>query len=252
MPPKSSLKQSFRKAYPKFKVYALITAVACLIFFIFIFLNSYFEVKTIRIHGDVRREKISGLKNLKGTNLYFLSNDSLAKTINKSNPTIMVEEITKEYPNILNIRVKQLEPIAQLRLNTGFAHLSETGKILKKIKQRVNQFPLINFYQQFDYYQLSIGNTLDYEELLTALLLLKKCQDLEVEIESIDISGLSMIVFNLKAPPDGEAVRKILLSAEKNKEKQANELETLLIQFKVKAQDFKVLDLRFDKPIVKF
>src|SRR3989344_2292381 len=117
MPQKSSSTQYFRKVFPKFNVYSLILMSALLIFLIFIYLNSYFQLKTINIRGEISKDKIVGLENLQGTNLYFLSSESLANSIDKNNPAITVEEITKQYPNVLNLRLKQLEPVAQLKLN---------------------------------------------------------------------------------------------------------------------------------------
>lgn len=252
MPPKSLSKHYFPRFNSKLKIYSLIVVIVLMVFFTFLFLNSYFLLKTINIEGNITNNKLIGLESLKGANMLFLSIQTIADTINKNNPAIMIEDITKEYPDKLYLKLESLDSLAQLKLNIGFAQLSENGKIYKKIKEKDKKLPVISFYQKFDYYQLNTGESLDYEEITTALFLLKICQDLDLKVESIDISGLSMIVFNLKDPDSIGIDKKILFSAQKGREKQANELETLLRQFKIKAQEFKMLDLRFDKPIVKF
>src|SRR3989344_279061 len=252
MPPKPSSRHYFLQLSPKLKVYSLVIVLSLLVFFSFLLINNYFQLKTIQVEGEKVYNKLSGLESLKGSNLLFLSPQFIKETITNSNPAIVIEDITKEYPDKIYINIKSLEQLAQLKLNIGFAQLSENGKIIKKIKEKDKNLPIINFYQKFDYYQLNVGEDLDHKEVTTALFLLKRCYDLDLKIESIDISGLSIIVFNLKDPPAGEAGKKIYFSGEKERENQANELETLLIQFKIKAQNFKVLDLRFDKPIVKF
>ena len=245
MQPASSSKQFFRQVVPKIKTYFIITVLSSALFFALIKVNSYFQLKTIQIKGDVPNGKIIGLESLKGTSLILLSEDSLINLINKNTPNIVVEEVIKEYPDKLVLRLISVDSIVQLPLNVGFAKLAEDGKILKKTKEKEVGLPVINFYQRFDYSQLTPGSILNYKEIITSLSILKKSQELDLKVKSIDINGLNMIVFNLNG-------QKILLSAEKSREKQIFELETLITQFKIKAQDFKVLDLRFDKPTVKF
>ncbi len=292
MPQISSFKQSFHKSFPKVKrspssslghlpkqglqarnpvpsrryvgtgtwvkTYLLIIITAISLFLISLGFNSYYRLRTIQLEGIFPKNNVLGIENLKGLNLYFLSEDFITDTVNNNNPNIVVAEVIKEFPDKLIIKLRLNEPIAQLKLNAGYAQLSEEGKILKKSKtpfsgvKQKNTIPTINFYQQFDYYQIKPGNKLDYEEIEITLALLKKSQDLNLKVENIDISGLNMIVFNLKDQTADGQLKKILLTAEKDREKQEFELETIIKQFKIGAKDFKVLDLRFDKPIVKF
>jgi len=249
---KSSFKQFFRIILPKLRISIFIAAAALTGFLVLRYVNSYFQIKTIHVEGEVPTDQIRGLENLKGTNLYFLTDGYISDILVKNNPDIQINQIIKELPNKIILKLKYIQPIAKLKLNVGFAQLSVEGKILKKSKprsagskQNVAGLPIINFYQQFDYYQISTGNNLGYEEIVTALFLLEKSQELDLKIETIDISGLTMIVFNLKD-------KKIIFTSEKPSKKQAFELEAIIKQFKIEAKEFKVLDLRFDKPIVKF
>ena len=223
-----------------------------LTFFSFLFLQTYMSLKTINIEGNIANQNLRSVSNLTGKNLLFLSTKSLTEDINRNNPNLLVEEVKKIYPDKLSIKLRSLKTLAQLQLNQGYVHLAKEGKIISKTKDLNNRLPLINFYQKFDYYQTSVGNNLDYKEVLTTLFLLDKSSELGLEVKSIDISGLSMIVFNLNNSTTDASERKIFFSAEKEAEKQAYELETILTQFKVKFQDFNTLDLRFDKPVVKF
>ena len=252
MPQKQLSKKFLPKFLPKAKLYFLITFIAFSLFLLLLGINSYYQLRIIQIEGSTPKDHILGLDSFKGTNLYFLSTGSIIDAVNKNNPNILIDEVVKEFPDKIVLKIKYIEPIAHLKLNVGYAELSDEGKILKKIKtietrskQKDKQLPIINFYQQFDFSQIIPGNTLDYEEVVVALFLLKKCNDLDLKIESIDISGLNMIVFNL-------IDKKIIFSAEKDKDKLALELEAIIKQFKIEAKDFKILDLRFDKPIVRF
>ena len=252
MPPKQLSKKFWLKFLSKTKLYFFIFLSATLLFLLLLGFNSYFQLRKIQLEADGAIDQIIGLAGLKGSNLYFLSTATIIDQINKNNPNLLVTEAIKQFPDTLILKLKYVEPVAQLKLNLGFAQLSADGKILKKIKtdqsppsQKVSQLPIINFYQQLDFYQIAPGSSLDYEEILVTLFLLKKGSDLDLKIESIDISGLNMIVFNLIG-------KKIIFSAEKDKDKLAFELEAISKQFKIEAKEYKILDLRFDKPIVKF
>ncbi len=143
------------------------------------------------------------------------------------------------------MKIEPAQAAAYFKLNKGFAALDENGKIINKSENKILDLPVINYYQQFDFFQLNLGSRIDYKDLTTALFLVKKSHDINLKIDSIDINGLSMIVFNLKD-------KKIYFTSQKSSEEQAYELETLIKQFKIEAKDFKTLDLRFDKPIVSF
>ena len=252
MQQKQLSKKFWLKFLPKVKLYFIIFLLTVLFFLLLLGFNSYYQLRTIRLEGDRIKDQIIGLGGFKRSNLYFLSTATIIDLINENNPNLLVAEAVKQFPDTLVLKLKYIEPIAQLKLNLGFAQLSADGKILKKIKtdqsppsQKVSQLPIINFYQQLDFYQIAPGSSLDYEEILVTLFLLKKGSDLDLKIESIDISGLNMIVFNLIG-------KKIIFSAEKDKDKLALELEAIIKQFKIEAKEYKILDLRFDKPIVKF
>lgn len=248
---KSSYKQSFLASFPKIRSYFLIIITSISLFLIFLGFNSYFRLRTIQLEGDLPKNNVLGIEGLKGLNLYFLSESFITDAVNNNNPNIVVDDVIKEFPDKLIIKLRLIDPIAQLKLNAGYAQLSVEGKILKRLKQK-DTIPTINFYQQLDYYQINPGNKLDYEEIEITLVLLKKSQYLNLKVENIDISGLNMIVFNLKDSTGSGQGKKILFTAEKDREKQEMELETIIKQFKIEAKEFKVLDLRFDKPIVKF
>ena len=248
---KSSFKQYFRHITFKIKPLLFILFLSLFIFLLLQVLNSFYQVKTIQIQGNVNKNKIRGLENLKGQNLIFISDGYIIQTIEDNNPEIELDEAELIYPNKILLKLKPVETVAQLKLNQGFAVLSPDGRIIKKIKQP-EKYPIINFYQQFDALQIIPGNRLNYKEIILVLYLLSKAQNLDLKIEDVDISGLNMIIFNLSKQSSESEGKKIYFSAEKAQEKQAFEFETLIRQFKIEARDFKILDLRFDKPIIKF
>lgn len=244
MPLKLLFKPS-KTLWTKIKVYSFIVFTSLIIFTALAFFSGFFEVKKITVEGNINKNKIIGLENLLNQNLILLNPQEIKNIIYTNNPYINFVGITKIYPDSLLLSMEATEPLAYLKLNKGFALLSKNGKILEKSEKILINIPVINYYQQYDFYQTNPGSKFDFKDLITALFLLNKSNEIDLKIDSIDINGLSMIVFNLKE-------QKIYLTGEKSKEEQAFELETLIKQFKIEAKYFKILDLRFDKPIVSF
>ncbi len=253
-----SLLRPLQKIAVRLKIYTFLLMLAVLIVIGLLLFTQFFSVHRIEIHGDTNENNPIGLDTLKNKNIIFLSTKEFEKIILDQNPTIATISITKKYPDALIIIIRSSSPLAYLKLNGGFALLDEKAKVLAKVKSTSLKLALINFYQLFDFQQMSIGDTLNYREITTTNYLLKKSQDLNLVVESIDINGLSMIVFNVKYPSTKEegqpASRQvtILFNGEKDKEKQGFELETIIKRFKIEAKEFKALDFRFDKPVVSF
>lgn len=182
---------------------------------------------------------------LKAKNILLLSEDSEQKRLEFQNPLTQFVEIKKIYPSTLRIALYKSEPLAELRLSQGYALLNRDGKILLKQKERTPTLPLITYYQLFDYNLFQSGDKVNYSEIVTALFFIDKLNNLNVKVESIDINGSSVIVCNLRD-------KRIFISNTKDKDQQLFELTTIIKQFKIKAQNYKEIDVRFDKPIVRF
>ena len=168
MPLKLSLKQFFHRNLPKIKFYVLILIIALAVFAVLLYLDLVFEIKTIKLSGNDKQNSILGLENIQGENLILLSTEKVRQTINLNNPAFSVQEINKQYPDKLKIKLVKLEPVALLILNSGLAKLSGEGKVLQKIKfdplkeKPRFAYPLLNFYQKLDYYQIKPGSYLTY------------------------------------------------------------------------------------------
>lgn len=253
-----SLHQSFPKIASKLKLYVFLFILAGAIVTGLFYLSDFFSIKSIEVVSELPADKIIGINTLKNKNIFFLSVKESEEALLSQNPGVAHISIQKHYPNSLIILIRPTAPLAYLRLNGGYALLDDNSKIVAKTKTPEKPLPLINFYQLFDFAQMRIGETLIYKEMVAAIYLLKSAQDLNLRVESIDINGLSMIVFNVKNPARGgeshptDMPVTILFSGEKNKDKQAFELETIIKRFKIEAKEFKTLDFRFDKPVVTF
>jgi cell division protein FtsQ len=208
-----------------------------------IHLNRYFVVNNIQVVGLSSESLIRGLDLVKNQNIFFVDEKELEKRLLDENSIIKKIVIKKILPNKIIITIESHAPLAVLVVNNGYLYLGQNGRVLAKKKQNDTDLAIINYYQKFDYVSSHIGNWISNKDIIISLNLLKACVDLELKINSIDISSLDMLGFNL----DG---KKLLFTTEKPVETQAYILEKVVGQFKIEGKDFKSLDLRFDKPVI--
>lgn len=223
-----------------------VTVISLLISFSFwYFIDSFFSVKTIVIEGLKKNEALVGLNDFASQSLIVLSEKKVEKDVKAKNPQVKTVSLQKIYPQTIKIRLNLYEPVAAVTANYGYFYLSEDGRILGKNREKNTNLPVINYYQKIDYYSYPVGDWIRYKDILIALNFLKNPFIEEAKVDSIDINGNNVILFNLNE-------KKIYFSTEKEVEIQNYEIEQIIRQFKVEGKEFKSLDLRFDKPIIKF
>ncbi|KKQ24189.1 MAG: Cell division protein FtsQ [Candidatus Roizmanbacteria bacterium GW2011_GWC2_37_13] len=234
---------SSRKFLDKIRSFVFFVIVCLLIFIFFYTLNNVFAIKDIEIESD--KKDLIGIQELKKSNLIFISQKEIKELIIKKNPEVDKVTIEKEYPSTLILKIKIERPIANLLVNQGYFYLSSFGKILLKSKNPVKELPIINYYQKLNFQSYSAGNVLTYKDIKLTLDLIIGVIDLGFKIVYIDISGVNMLLFNV-----GE--KKIIFSSEKEAGSQLFQLQQIVKQFKVEGRAFKEIDLRYDKPVVRF
>lgn len=215
------------------------------LFILFVLLNSYFKVQRIYVITREKNIPLRGLHDFQNESLILLSKDFVEKNLLEKNPLLKGSLVEKKFPNELSVEIYTYRPIASFKVREGYFILSEDGKILAKTKNLDNNLSLIQYYQLFDYYYHQAGDILDYKDILKTIFFLKQLNDFGFVVERIDINSLSMIVFNLRGT-------QIFFSSEKDSKKQLYEFENIIKRFNIEGKQFKSLDLRFDKPIVKF
>ncbi len=215
-------------------------------FFLGLFiLNSIFVIQNIVIKGYSDKAALRGLYSLAKKNILTISPKEIEKAVLEANPQLQSVAIRKQFPSTLIIDLKIQPVVAELAMNNGYAYLSENGHIISKNREQKKRSPLINYYQKLNYSSYSAGDEVGFTDLLTGLHFLKSMNDLGLRTDTIDINGFDMLLFTL-----GD--KKIFFTTEKNKETQDYELNQIIRQFKIEGREFTSLDLRFEKPIIRF
>jgi hypothetical protein len=207
-------------------------------------LYSATEVKTIEIKNSRSDFQISGLGDYKGKNIILLSEKDIAKKIKEKNPLLKKVVVEKKYPETLSITIDFYEGEAELNVGTGFFVLSEDGRILSKNKKRAGTETLVNFYQKLNYYSYSSGDYLNINDINDAVYYIKLLENLGLSVDNLDIKDRDMLLCNI-----GE--KTIIFTTSKSRERQKYELSQIIREFKITGTDYKSIDLRFEKPIIK-
>jgi|SRR3990167_3555893 len=212
----------------------------CLLFFI----SNIFTVKTINLEGV---NDLYGIRQTKGQNLILLNIKSVKENLYKLNPTFSELTITKKYPSTLQIVVKLSQKIALLRVDRGYYTLTSQGKVLSRTRSEKldNGLTVISYYQNFNYDDYHVGDIIDQTDILTALLLLLELRKMNFVISRLDINGPDMLVFRTSENQEIKA------SSEKKLEEQLIDLKNLIVKIKVENINYKSIDLRFNKPVIR-
>lgn len=206
--------------------------------------NNYFLIKEISIKTEDKLS-IKGLNTVYNTNIIFLNEEKLLSKLFELNPLVKITEIKKEYPRKLTIWATAEKPLASLQAVSGYFLLTEDGRVVAKVKTINNKLILVNYYRKIDFSLINTGQILPYSDLTTALGYLKRGLDLDLAINTLDIGGEDMIAFKLRD-------KEIVFSLKKDKEKQIFQLDAIIKKFRASGQNYKRIDLRFDKPVIQF
>jgi hypothetical protein len=187
--------------------------------------------------------ELRGISQYKNASMIFTTEKEIEQQILTENPRIKSVTVEKIFPQTIYIKITKNDLLTVLKSGNGYFYLDETGKIIEKTKELKKNLPVITYYQMFDYYSYSAGDLITYQDFLASLQILKTLLDLGIQIDTIDISSLSMILLQV-------GNKQIIFTTEKDIKTQLYEVEKIVQRFKIEGKEFQSLDVRFDKPVV--
>ena len=205
-------------------------------------LFNYLSVSTIEVSGEATT--IAGLSQLNNSFLPTLDIHDVTTMLLRANPHIHSLTISKTYPRTITIFVQLEQPSAYLAVSQGYYVLNSKGKIIAKTLNTPGKH-LISYYETIPYSAYRVGQTLSQQDILDAIYFLEGMRALRYTINNIDIKGFNMIGLV-------SSDKTFLFSAEKERDTQLFQLEEVVKELKKEGIDFETIDLRFNKPVVKF
>lgn len=229
----------FLRNFVKILLYLLIFSFILIAIF---FSLHYLRVKKIEVVGDIA---LNGLQIAENKIIIFLDSSQVTEELLKLNPHVSQILIVKKYPDSLRILVTREPAIAVLPANEGFFLLNVEGKIVKKTKEDNSNYPVISYFQNFNYTSYSVGDILDFEDILSALCFVANSALVGIDIDNVDIRGKDMIILNSKDST-------FFTSTDKSCQTQLDNLSIIIKRYTIEGKKIKTLDLRYKKPVVVF
>ncbi len=233
-----SLANLWSNIYP----YFLFIFVSAVVFFGCIAFDQYFRLRRIFLYtvGDQEPK----LNTISHVSLFFSSDKQIQENILSSNPLIQHIDIRKQYPHTLILSISWHRPVAALSQKEGYIYLSREGVVTEKISNEKSvALPIMSYYQQFPFVQLSPGSRIPAQDVRQALLFLVYLQKKGVPIQRVDIQGFHMIGLY-------SADREFVFNAEKEYALQIYHLDETIKLLKRQGKQYKKIDVRFDKPVI--
>lgn len=215
-----------------------------LTFFIVYYLDLNFKIKTIVIRKNISDIPVFGIDEFKNRYSFLINKKKAEESIKNKNPKVNTATVTISYPSTLYVELVFEKDFITIQTNNGYFIVDNKGKILEKTKIKKGRLPALTYFQHIDHSSYQPGNFIDYTDILTALYFIEKVQKLGVAVNTVDITSLYMIRLNLKD-------KTVIFSTEKSKEIQIYELTQILDRYRSNNNQYKIIDLRFNKPILK-
>lgn len=216
--------------------------ISILLFGILVSVKSVFSIQKITIDGV---GSLRGIDAYSGRFLPFMQEEQLEAEIRKANPILAEVKVYKQYPNTVYITAHQLRSVLVVMLTDGYVYVSEAGTILAKNRSEdQSQLPTLTYYQPLFFNQMSIGESVEHAEIVTASYMVDQILDLGIAVTKIDITNENMIVLHTDTFT-------ILVTSMKDAQQQLRMLDYTYTQLRREGKEFSSIDVRFEKPIIK-
>ena len=208
-------------------------------------LNTVFTIHTIIVQGADSDGSLYGLSNIQGSSILFTSTDTIAKSIQLRNTQVEVLSVTKQYPHTITIVVTPRIIQAALTVSDGYYLLGNNGLIINRVKSiNAYHYPLLSYYQQFPFDTFHAGDKLSYQDILLALTAIENARSVGLTPIRIDIGSFDVLALHTN---DAE----YRFSAQKDTGVQMYQFTTIVSRLREQQKKIKLLDVRFDKPVVQ-
>lgn len=205
---------------------------------LFLFFTTFFTVNAIEIVGS---DSIPhGVDALRGANIVFLKETDVAGEIQRRNLDIAAIVVEKKPLATIRLIITMRKPIAQIRLNDASYIVDDNGIVFLS-RRMTHNLPVI----EGVFSTVSVPSTLDKLYAKTILGLLTSFTQEGKRIQMVTVVNKEEIRFY-----DGEML--VTVAAGQNPVLLSTSLQMLMRSFTIEGKHPASIDLRFDKPIVRF
>lgn len=235
----------------------------------FIYRSDIFTVKTINIQMEniacTDDKQIKNALNLEGENFFLIKSQRLEDILKKKFICINEVSLSRQVPDkinlsvsgrvpsaiLINVRQEESSPSSGVQMEniaTPSAQNFATGDkfVVDKegvifAKNLINiSVPAFYIYDE----EISVGAKFKSDRIIKSLEVINRLRQFGMEIEGVSIPGNKALIVH--------SLPKIILKLSDNIDVQLASLQLILEKAKIESNDLEFIDLRFDKPVVRF
>lgn len=205
---------------------------------LFLFLRTFFTVNAIEIIGS---DSIPhGVDELRGANIVFLKETDVAEEMRKRNLDIAAIVVEKKPLATIRLIITKRKPIAQIRINDAAYIVDDNGVVFMSSNMTSNLPTIEGIFST-----VTVPGTLDKLYAKTILGLLTSFAQEGKRIQMVTVVNKEEIRFY-----DEEMF--VTVAAGQDPVLLSTSLQMLMRSFTIEGKHPASIDLRFDKPIVRF
>lgn len=202
---------------------------------------------------------------VKGRSIFFINQKALKEKILKEFLSISDISFEKDFPNKLYVETLPREPVAVLkfvkeasfsgRIASSSARMATSSAFAQQfflvdkeglVFAKVSSFSSLPLFYLFDEKFPDLGENIGQKRIQTASEVAQLLKKAKIEVGEVFLTAFGTIEMNLKEGP------MVFFSCQKSSVAQVTSLQLILSSTKMESKVPKVIDLRFERPVVRF
>lgn len=221
------------------RLWLLVSGVIIFFYSVYAFTTGeVFELKSVIINGDPLIFTDLTVFQIK-RNVLFLSIREFSDIVSAKNPWVASIRVTKYLPHTLYIDVDERMPVVKSSGDRQF-FIDKEGKVLPEVIREKTEFPSLNCVVTTE-----VGQTITEETIRQGVQIVFDLEALE-DFHPTDLTCIDSKIMEI----DFSETR-VIYSTAQNPQQVVTSLQLLFKQFRIEGKWPKIVDLRFDKPVLK-
>lgn len=183
-----------------------------------------------------------------GRRIWRIRDTETTSWLQMLNPHMQIDSFSRSYPDTVYVTLSRRVPAAVLAIHDGWYVISAEGVLLTKSRELPDvPLPQISYYQRIPFELHEVGEILPYADIREAVAYIIALASSDFSTAGVDITSFHMLRL---IDPQGVA---FVFSADGDRETQLYRLQYAITHLKrVTEGSVKEVDLRFEKPVIKW
>lgn len=222
----------------QFHEFLILINVFLLLVLLYLVVIKLFRINTIKLDGSYTIPY--GLDSLRGKNILFIKETDIAAWLIEKNSNFSSIEVEKQLPSSIKILAMERKAVAQIIAQNYVYLIDKEGVVFKAVKE-----PLILPKIEVLTGKIVIGNKIEKLYADSIFPLLSNLSELNIKVENVTLKSPDEIVIELPETT-------IFTDVYQDDSIISSSLQMMLTSFRIEGRLPRIIDVRFDKPVVRF